>query len=337
MFFVNSLNGFEDSLGGLSLWQSKTPRIRHFYTTTFDLSYLLAVFAVWLWAATISFKSRRLQLLSPHSAASAASPPLPPREGRVEDAEAEGRGTVAFRFAALWSFLAVIPLFAFYLHYCVLSSMYLCDFAPAFAATIVCGMLVAIETHFKTARFDRWLVAALSSIIALLWSGQIAFAGLLFPSTPVQSQSQVLEAIGQKQPQTWPLPDHYELGTGPAAFKGIRNNGSGWQSTGETGPTVVLFVSDLDELALDVSAADGQTPSGDDYAAIRAKVGVEFLKLKSIVKTDHGFQLRFKPPRRAAYRNGIQVVFLSFVPREQFRGDRSAFKLEHVQWKPRTD
>jgi hypothetical protein len=326
LFFANYLNGFSDTVGRLVLWESPTPRMRHFYTATFDLSFLLAVFGCWLWAALSLLTLRRRLRLAPVLG-----------DGRGEGAADRPQPSAhSFLFlAVLWSFVGSIPIFTFYLRYCVLSSMYLCDFAPAFGAAIMGGMFATTDVRTNALKVDRLFSGALLGVIIFWWIAEIALAGRLFAAMHVQSQSQVLESLDRRKLQAWPLPDHYELSVSPAALTGIGDNGKGWiQNTGETAATVVLFVSDVEKLVLDISPADGQAPNDEDYASIRAKVGLEFLQLDSIEKTDHGRRLTFNPPQRAAYRSAIQVVFVSFVPTAQFRDERSPFKLERAQWQP---
>ena len=336
LFFANYLNGFQDNLEGLALLQSATPRMRHFYTKTYDLSFLIAVLACWLTAALSTGKSRRPQNLHcPLGEEWDEGTIRPSVSSRMKLAWAIEGWDERFRvvrLAAAWSVLAFLPLFAFYLHYCVLSSMYLCDFAPAFAAAIAGGITAITAMPKERQKFDWILSAALICLIALWSLGEIALAGRLFPPTPVFSQAQVLKAMERKATEPLQLPDHYDLKIGPAKT-GIRNNGNGWeQTTGETGATVVLFVSDPEKLVLEVSPAEGKTPTQEDYAAIRAKVGLAFLQLESSENTDHGRRLTFKAPERLADRRGIQPIFLSFVRTQHFRDDRSPFKLDRVEW-----
>jgi hypothetical protein len=232
--------------------------------------------------------------------------------------------------------LACIPLFAFYLHYCVLSSMYLCDFAAGFAVAISGGIFAFFTYHWKQARHNRWRTVSLG-LILLWWSIEIASAGRSFPQSPVISQFEVCDAINDKSDNALPLPDFYEAGAPPAKTTGIGNNGAGWTATtGETGSTVILFASDVEELVLDVGVASGNTRADQEFAAIRAKVGLEFLQLESMQQIEGGQRLTFAGPSWPPYRSGIQAVFLCFAPVEHFRDKYSGFTLKRVQWNDRS-
>ncbi len=100
--------------------QSETVRWREFYFRTFDLSYLLLLLLGW-GAAFVSFlKFIRWRFRRKKSSLLLAS------------AGARWMGILGW-----WSLLAALPLLVFYLRTPVISSRYMMDFGPAFAAGVV--------------------------------------------------------------------------------------------------------------------------------------------------------------------------------------------------------
>lgn len=307
LFFVNKLNGFAVYRSEVVAWQSSTPRWRHFYQTTFDGSYIVGIVACWALAAWSALRSR---------------------QERSQTAAAE------FIVSAVWSFVSICSLAVFYIRYTAMSSRYVLDFAPAIGATLV-GCLLAIETTPRplilSSKFVRnCLLAAISG----WWVYEIVVAKQFFPQTETYDQGQVVGQMQHGFPKPGIIPAFYNADTNPSDVSGIPQDGRGWtHPSGQAEALVVLFVNDPQQLRLEVAPTEGKTPSDEQYEAIRAKVGLETLSLESIERTQRGRVLTFSAPKRAAYRQGIQVVFLAFVGSDEFLQRTSPFRLLRVDWR----
>jgi hypothetical protein len=308
LFFANNLNGFQGFAGDLFVGQSATARVRHFYTTTYDVSFLLAIVLCWLFlVVSIARRRRRTYIVSQ-----------------------------ATRFVpAAWSLIGFFPLFIFYMRYCVLSSMYLLDFAPAFAAAITSSLYLLIGESTYQRIQDRILSAAALGTVLTWWTLEIARGDHMFPATNVLSQYELAQAMQNESPEPWAVPMEFQAGTNTAGITGIRMNGTGWAvPTGNAQPIVVLFVASPASLTLDVSPIADMAITAEEYAAIRAKVGLEQLHLESLEEIPGGRRLKFRGPRSNVHRSGIQVLFLCFAPRDEFRAERSRFRLNYIACGP---
>jgi hypothetical protein len=148
-----------------------------------------------------------------------------------------------------------------------------------------------------------------------------------------------VKSLQTKNPRPLPIPACYERGKDPRPYDTrILYNGFGWDDeTGEAGPIVVLFVDDIERIKLHVAPAAGALLTDAAYSAIRAKVGLEMLRLESMTPGEGGRLLTYAPPTRAAYRRGVQPLFLALAPLEQFDHKQSPFHLTRVEWKNAAD
>jgi hypothetical protein len=309
IFFVRNFNGYQDAYrDGLVVWQSETPRWRCFYTTTFDISYMLVMFLSWLWAVAVGLRA------------------LP------KNANLTRRDLVV---CAAWSFCSFIPLFAFYLHYCAMSSRYMLDFAPSIGASVVGCALAFNGVCGQEQRAGRLLAAALVAVSILWFAFENAAGEAIFAPVRALSQSEMIQVREPRQPGAVVFPNAYSADSNPATTTGIRDNGSGWEHpTGNAASIVVLFVRDASKLVLDLAPTPGKLMTGDAESIVQAKIGLEKLHLEGVQNLDHGkTRLTFGAPKRAAFRQGVQVVFLAFSPAYRFRDEVSAFRLLRVEWR----
>ena len=59
---------------------------------------------------------------------------------------------------------------------------------------------------------------------------------------------------------------------------------------------------------------------------------MEYLERESITKTDNGWKIRFKGPRRKVYQSGYQVGFLAMVAKEDLPYRYTPWLLKSVRW-----
>lgn len=86
---------------------------------------------------------------------------------------------------------------------------------------------------------------------------------------------------------------------------------------------------------MEVAAAPGNQLF-EHAANIRAKVGLEYLKLESVTPTNGGWILHFSGPKQPRYQQGLQPVFLAMVPPDelaQYALAPSPWILKRLQWR----
>jgi hypothetical protein len=124
-------------------------------------------------------------------------------------------------------------------------------------------------------------------------------------------------------------------GFGNRPWGTISLNGVGWDhDTGHTQPVVILFVQDAQFLELEVGPALGQELDAGAGRWVRAKIGLEVLPLETSTPLPDGTRrLRFAGPRRADYRQGLQVAYLAFGPPEQLVPHVTPYRVLAVRWR----
>jgi hypothetical protein len=202
LYFVRELNGVDNVQTDVVRWQVPTPRWRHFYSRTFDASYL--VICVGAVAAL---------------AGSAAYPRPSPQNA------ANNVGALA------WIVLPMGALTAFYVTYYSISSRYMLDFAPAIAAAAASLLLFGVErlTATRNAAIWRWMLAASSM---LWWALEMELTQNVLPQPPPWSQIHVIDAMSAAKQQAKPLPLHYLIGSKSTPWTtDVDFNGFGGRST----------------------------------------------------------------------------------------------------------
>jgi hypothetical protein len=113
----------------------------------------------------------------------------------------------------------------------------------------------------------------------------------------------------------------------------LYRNGTNWDmTTGAIAVATYFFVDDPVYVEVEVAPIHG--PAGPDFVPlVRAKVQLEELPLESMMSTARGVRLRFRGPRTARYRHGLQVVFLAFGPPDQLDQPVSEYNLLRVAWR----
>ena len=97
-------------------------------------------------------------------------------------------------------------------------------------------------------------------------------------------------------------------------------------------PAIAFLVQDPSFLELELSNGGGDV-SNIDIAAVRAKIGLEYLERESITATSRGLSIHFRGPKSPSYQHGIQPVFVVFVPNTRLADDITPWRLLRVCWR----
>jgi hypothetical protein len=300
--------------------QSPTVRWRNFYFSTYDWSYLPLLLLGWGAAVAAGLASRRWGMEQSNVPPHLPSPIFRP---------------LVVCTLGLWSLLAVIPLAGFYLYAPVISSRYMMDLAPAFAAALAAAWLwVAARC---TTRWSRVLVCLLlcAWLGAQLYLSRSVYGG---PASITAAELEVLRptlpAIDGSTTKGYTV-DKYGLSLG-GDRSGIPFDRTGWSAeTGAVMPLVILFVKDAAFLELDL-ATQPHPRIPPDPGAIRAKVGLEFLERERITELDGGWRVRFRGPQQPRWREGLQGAFVATVPKEFLAELTTPWVLRAVRWRAAT-
>jgi hypothetical protein len=214
-----------------------------------------------------------------------------------------------------------------------MSSRYILDFAPAISVAVASFVLEFDNRLPRSSSKFTWLRSVLIAAIIGWWICEIVAARHVFPKTPTLAQGDVLIQVQPRHPELKSIPEFYGAGSLPSEVTGIRQNGLGWADDyGGTDEMVVLFVKDPDKVRLEIAPDQDTSLTNEQYAAIRAKVGREFLELESIEPTQRGQLLTFSGPKREPRRHGIQILSIAFVTTDEFQRAESPFRLLRVDW-----
>jgi hypothetical protein len=222
--------------------------------------------------------------------------------------------------------LATIPLAAFYLRVPVISSRYLLDFGPAFAAAAFAAWLFVFPRCQRSS--TRWVAA----LVLCGWIGlELALGESTYgPPRSVRWADVKVQMERLKKPRP-PIEPRTEQ-TLASRWNLNAFDGAGWHpQTGAVMPSVIVFVHSPEFLELELETQ----PFRDILAnpdEIRAKVQLEFLKRESITKTERGWIVRFAGPTRPSYRTGFQTVFLATVPKQYLAEPGTPWILKRVTW-----
>ncbi len=296
--------------------QSETLRFRELYLTTYDLSYCLLLAPAWVLAARCLGRLR--------SAPWGNGPwhGLPCREQTVPVA------------LGMYSAVSTLLLLAFYLRCPVISSRYLLDLMPAFAAALFAGWL-QWTGYWHNRRLGQG-VLLVSAALLLGWLGwQLGRSGSRYgpPQVYTRAEMDARRSNAHRPAVVLPAAGAYS-GPDEAGATRIPYNGAGWAAdSGGLMPCVILFVDDPAYLELELLPVSG-TVSESSPEVLRAKVGLEFLQRQSITRTDRGWRVRFSGPQQKRYQSGIQPVFIATVPPGLLASQTAFWRLERVSWRP---
>lgn len=289
--------------------QSLTFRWRELYFSTFDLTiFLMALIVLVFVAKRIYFR------LKTHD---------------IQTSPIER----VLMLGAFWSFISSVPLFFFYLRFPFISSRYVMDFAPCFAGIIwvfFWGLMNSLPqgklvvTWIAPLLLVGWWVFEIATIYEHHITSEENRTLSLTQVNVLMRNSQTRYSFNQ-------IPNFYTNGF-PFETVGIPLNGTGWNIAGETENCVSLYVENPDCLKLEVASARRDHLSPDAYLQIKAKIGLEFLKLQNMRLADDKATIVFRGPQIRRYQTGIQLLSLGMVDRGGLSIQYSAFRLLKVTW-----
>lgn len=289
---------------GVVFWQSSTPRWRYFYHATFDGAYLIAIIFCWSGAILHYLRNRRT-----------GSPP-----NRLQS------------LTAAWSFLGMLPLALFYLHYPAISSRYMLDFGPAIAAAtastlwMLYGSTVGKRTLYRT--------TTVACAICLWWFYELPHGNRQIVPDIRALSGQALANRIVRSSRISPLPNEYKAESFPDRH-GIPENESGWRNAhGETDALVTLFFKDPKKICVTVTTDVRPYPGQKEFETIRAKIGNEALRLESSQNFGENTKLTFSAPRSDLHRFGIQVLFIAMAAEDNYLDNATRFRLLSVRSEP---
>lgn len=310
LLFLSKSLTMQDAYGlGEYPLQSPTFRWRELYFSTYDLSIFFIVIAVIGWLLwRLLWRARAGQLFEKPN---------------------------ALEVVSVWSAIAILPLTGFYLRFPFISSRYLLDFGPAFAAT----SWVFFALLSKLCRFAKsgtpWMKALLL-LLVLGWLGyEIMSIKVPEASWPI-TQTELIDRMEIDVTNTIrrvQIPLSYTNGF---AFEdsGIAFNGIGWDArTGTTKACVLVYVESPQCLVLDVTTTNQTIVSTNEFDCIQAKIGLEWLQHKNVVITPSGVKLTFDGPKARRYQTGIQQAVVAFVAPDELNNNDSKFQLLRVGWR----
>ena len=233
---------------------------------------------------------------------------------------------------ALYGGIASALLLGFFLRNCVISSRYLLDLMPSFAALMVAGWM-AWTACWASSRYGLW-IGLVSLAVLLGWLGwELSHGGSAYGPPRVLTWKEVAaRKTASSGSVRMPTSGYYASPAAPAET-GIPYNGAGWEApSGMVMPCVILFVDSPEILELELTS---EQPTVGMMApdAFRAKVGLEFLRRRSIKRTDRGWMVRFDGPTQRQYQHGLQPVFLATVTNTHLADSSTRWRLLRVSWK----
>ena len=295
--------------------QSPTVRWREVYLTAYDWSYLVLLACGWAAAGREVWRGWRGQ----------GCP------GVANDASGARLRVVSV--LGLYSAGASAVLVVFFLRNAVISSRYLLDLMPAFAAAMLAGWL-ALGTGGSRRRGA--LLSALAGLALCGWiAWQIPRGHSAYGPPRPRTWPQVAEQIQRRSAAVvLPRDGVYDVVHAPDKT-GIPYNGAGWGDSLK--PCVILFVDDPAFLELELAPTnESDKAAADGPQALRVKVGLEILEREFIRRTERGWMARFAGPRRSQYQHGLHPVFLATVPNAQLSDDSTPWRLLRARWKGET-
>lgn len=301
--------------------QSPTVRWREVGMSTYDLTYLAVLLPVWvvgLWTWARLWR---------------------PAAGATGKA-GETRGLLLGVCGVLgtYSCLGSTALAAFYLRNCVIATRYMLDFMPAFAAAVLAAWCLWADRCTRAGRRTAGWCPILSVAAAAGWiAWQCSSTGGVYGEPNPQSRDAALQALEEHlktRPVSLPEDGCYE---GPEAARrsGIPFNGAGWVANrdGMMMPCVILFVDQPRFLRLELRENPNSGIPADPHG-IRAKVGLEYLRLESVERQGDLWIVTFAGPRQRRYQSGLQPVFLATVSKEHLAArEELPWRLVRVCWR----
>lgn len=303
LFFVPTMGwsttGYEP---GLFPGQSHTLRWREIYFSTFRWDALAFLVLAWVWGVIGLCRMWR--------------------RGKVPGAHA---------VLGIWSLLSFLPLFGFYLRCPFLSSRYLMDFAPAVmsASWVVWIGLLGVAGRLKRLSVPAQVVCLVAVLFWYTWLPVATQEGDRGGLKHVDVKERMDRYFKKLEPLV--LPSEY---TAPESG-GFMFNLHGWDQDGTVNGCVPVVVKDPECLILELGPAGTNALELSQYSGVRAKIGLELLRLERVDAHGECARLVFAGPRRGRYRRGFQMGFIAFwAPGELAYPDPPPrFKLYRIAWR----
>jgi len=307
LFFVRNFNDVETYYNdGLVALQSQTTRLRALYGHTFNLVYLCSLIGSATWLIWKLSRGRK--------------------NGLSIDRD--------LLVLSAWGLLSAAAVGAFYLRFFAVGSRYLLDFSAAFAAIVAFSIIASLR--FARLRARAWFSVILIVSLTGWWITEVNHRKTTKSDLGPVVQAELIQRSDAVNESAFVVPERYAIGSAPKPSEtGIAYNGVGWNiATGQTKSVVALYIESPAKLHIEVAPVDGHRTSDKDYLTIRAKIGLEELKLHSIVPTPSGQLLTFHSPENEIYRAGVQVAFICFARPGEYlvRRSDSSFRLLSVEW-----
>jgi hypothetical protein len=304
LFFRYSTQGVDVYGPNLFPWQAPSFRWRELYFHTYDLTYLIMLVVVFTWLLRRAYLYKMRSKFSP------------------------------LEVAALWASIGFFIEWAFYLRFPFISSRYLMDFSPSFSAISWVACWLALSGIRRCIPSNA--LAKLGFIVVILswWGRQVI--NIRSDATHIDSSATTWVGVESQMKRDQELPPYRELPVSytngfPFETVGINFNGLGWNRE-NVAPCVILFVKDPRVLKLRVTTGESKGETSPDFKCIQARIGLERLKLISILSSSGNTEITFSGPERKRYKNGVQELSIGFVPSAQLNGGESQFKLLKVSW-----
>ncbi len=309
LFFLgNSFHGLDPYKLDFFLGQSRYPRFREFYFTTFDWISLVLVAVSALYALIRLTKIYR-----------------------------GSSGIQTADIFAVWALLSSLPLIAFYTYFPFIASRYDMDFAPAIGAASLAMAFATfhwVEVRYATYSMMRGVALSSLAIIVGVWSLHQSAAIEIseFDRTiPPVSLATVKDLLRINESKSTRVPrfrgSTYGRRMMPGSV-GIPYNGAGWDVlSGKVESSVVLFVQNPD--CIDVRV---ETTKPESLHFVRARIGTHELSASSAPRQISGsrFSIQFEVPNFA--QQGLHSLFLAFSDPQTALRSSPPLRLEEISF-----
>lgn len=287
--------------GGLFPGQAPVTRWRRLYLTAFDPSYVFCGLAaaggtvLWTWR----YRRGRLGYLW----------------------QEPNRASIVTLF--LWSSIAIAGLGLFYLHFPIIASRYLLDFAPALIGLVACTWIVIAHRGgiFLWQVLGGWLLFEIASTKVVPQIPEFAYG------TAAQSELPHIQMTSLNK-----FGGIYSLSHHPADA-GLSWNGYGWGQNGFANDVVILAIDSPQFVELNVADREVSRGASIHKDTYRAMIDGMSLPLREVVRDDSVWKVKFDIPMRLhGGRNG-EILFLCFSKEYDVEDRDSDRMLYSVRWK----
>ena len=222
-----------------------------------------------------------------------------------------------------WSGVALGGLGLFYLHFPIIESRYLLDFAPAFIGLVACVwvMIPRRWARYAWPLLGGWLLFEIVTAEVAVQTPEVA------EGRTSESMLPHVKSIPLKQ-----LDGVYSAAH-PPSETGIPWNGRGWAQNGFADDIVILAVNKPKYIELEVNNRQGLNGQPARQDVYRAMIDGVSLPLDKMVRDEYGWQVRFVVPPELQDRANDEILFLCFSKGYDAEDRDSARLLYSVRWR----